>query len=206
MGSRNECRSGECVKLIRTWEFSGSHYNYFWKKSALSPSCENSDTPFLVFPCSRCHTTSLLACVRVYVFFFLAFFLLCTVIWCLICFAETTCQHDFGMRVSSPDVVHGCVLLAAQAFRARCSSFFSPHPAASSVLSAARLPGSLRPLSLPRSAVLVFSGPACLSNSKYPCCLTQIHLSSWPSTQRRAAVCARAREKSVFSSDPPPSV
>lgn len=50
---------------------------------------------------------------------------------------------------------------------------------------------SLTPLSLSLSlcAVFVFSRPACLSNSKYPCYLTQIHLSTWPRTQRRVAVC-----------------
>lgn len=37
--------------------------------------------------------------------------------------------------------------------------------------------------------VFVFSRPACLSNSKYPCYLTQIHLSTWPRTRRRAAAC-----------------
>lgn len=55
-------------------------------------------------------------------------------------------------------------------------------------------------------AVFVFSRPACLSNSKYPCYLTQIHLSTWPRTQRRAAVCVCvSKKKSVFSSDPLPS-
>lgn len=93
--------------------------------------------------------------------------------------------------------------------RLRC--FFAPErlekhrePSSSlstfSFASSSSLPLSRSPHSpsLSPPAVFVFSRPACLSNSKYPCYLTQIHLSTWPRTQRRAAVCACVSEK-VYS-------